>query len=213
MWRNQNPSHRELKIADELAGKSFQHVMEVLDSGEDAEAGGYYLVMPRAEGSLSDELINRGMLQPDPSVDILRQIAEGLWGARKFFWCVQILRGVTPPPPKATRNGAVGGLVLHLIIITIGAAAGYFLLALLTTQPYVLTDNGLTVGARPPHYQERFVPWNQITLVRCHYGRYDVPGIADIYLYTTKGKERLTNGVVRLEPVRDSCASTCPMKS
>jgi hypothetical protein len=39
--------------------------------------------------------------------------------------------------------------------------------------------------------------------VRYRYGRYDVPGIADIYLYTTQGKERLTNGVVRLEPVRD----------
>jgi eukaryotic-like serine/threonine-protein kinase len=71
-------AHRELKIADELVGKSFQHVLEVLDSGKDAEAGGYYLVMPRAERSLSDELINSGMLQPDRSVDILRQIAEGI---------------------------------------------------------------------------------------------------------------------------------------
>jgi hypothetical protein len=126
-----------------------------------------------------------------------------VWGARKFFWCVQILRGVAPLPPKATRSGAVGGLVLHLVIIASGAAAGYFLLALLTTQPYVLTDNGLTVGARPLHYQERFVPWSQITRVVCRYGRYDVPGIADIYLYTTHGKERLTNGVIPLEPVRD----------
>ncbi len=77
-------AHRELKIADELAGKSFQHVLEVLDSGEDAEAGGYYLVMPRAEGSLSDELINRGMLQPDQSVALLRQIAEGLKEAQNI---------------------------------------------------------------------------------------------------------------------------------
>ncbi len=64
-------AHRELKIADELAGKSFQHVLAVLDSGEDAEAGGYYLVMPRAERSLSDELTKRGILQPTESVDIL----------------------------------------------------------------------------------------------------------------------------------------------
>jgi len=126
-----------------------------------------------------------------------------VWGGRKFFWCVQILRGVAPPPPKATRGGAVGGLVLHLVIVTIGVAAGYFLLGLLTTQPYVLTDNGLTVGARPPHYQERFVPWNQITLVRCHYGEYGRQGIGDIYIYTTQGRETLANGVVRLEPVRD----------
>lgn len=77
-------AHRELKIADELAGKSFQHVLEIFDSGEDAEAGGYYLVMPRAERSLSDELINRGMLQPDQSVDILRQIAEGIKEAKNI---------------------------------------------------------------------------------------------------------------------------------
>ena len=126
-----------------------------------------------------------------------------VWGVRKFFWCAQILRGIAPPPPKKTRGGAVVVLAFCLFIITIGAAAGYFLLGLLTTQPYVITDNGLTVGARPPHYQERFVPWNQITRVVCRYGRYDAPGIADIYLYTTQGMERLTNGVVRLEPVRD----------
>lgn len=71
-------AHRELKIADELAGKAFQHVLAVLDSGEDAEAGGYYLVMPRAEGSLSDELAKRGILPPTESVNILMQIAEGL---------------------------------------------------------------------------------------------------------------------------------------
>src|SRR5689334_370446 len=35
-------AHRELKIADELSEKSFQHVLSVIDSGEDAEAGGYY---------------------------------------------------------------------------------------------------------------------------------------------------------------------------
>jgi hypothetical protein len=36
-------AHRELTIADELAGKNFEHVLAVLDSGEDAESGGYYV--------------------------------------------------------------------------------------------------------------------------------------------------------------------------
>src|SRR5580692_3030147 len=49
-------AHRELKIADELAGKTFEHVLAVLDSGEDSEGGGYYLVMPRAERCLSDHV-------------------------------------------------------------------------------------------------------------------------------------------------------------
>jgi serine/threonine protein kinase len=53
-------AHRELKIADELAGKSFEHVLAVLDSGEDSERGGYFVVMPRADRSLADELGMRG---------------------------------------------------------------------------------------------------------------------------------------------------------
>jgi serine/threonine-protein kinase len=71
-------AHRELKIADELGGKSFRHVLEILDSGEDSEGGGYYVVMPRAERSLLDELKVQGKLPFDQATDIRRQIAEGL---------------------------------------------------------------------------------------------------------------------------------------
>ena len=71
-------AHRELKIADELAGKTFEHVLAVLDSGEDSEGGGYYLVMPRAERCLSDHVHACGILPPAEAMDILRQLAEGL---------------------------------------------------------------------------------------------------------------------------------------
>ena len=71
-------AHRELKIADELAGKKFEHVLAVLDSGEDSESGGYYIVMPHADKSLSDDVTARGMLLPAEAIDILRQLAEGL---------------------------------------------------------------------------------------------------------------------------------------
>jgi len=71
-------AHRELRIAEELAGKGFEHVLAVLDSGEDSEGGGYFVVMPRAERSLADELRTRGMLPPAEAIDTLRQIAKGL---------------------------------------------------------------------------------------------------------------------------------------
>jgi serine/threonine-protein kinase len=71
-------AHRELKIADELAGKSFEQVLAVFDSGEDSERGGYFVVMPRAEQSLADRLRTEGMPSSADAVDILRQIAEGL---------------------------------------------------------------------------------------------------------------------------------------
>jgi serine/threonine-protein kinase len=71
-------ARRELKIADEIAGKSFAHVLEILDAGEDSEGGGYYIIMPRADRSLADELELRKLFPEAEAVDILRQIAEGL---------------------------------------------------------------------------------------------------------------------------------------
>jgi len=70
-------AHRELRIAEELIGKSFHHVLAVLDSGEDA-GGGYYVVMPRADRSLEAELGSRGRVPAGEETDILLQIAEGV---------------------------------------------------------------------------------------------------------------------------------------
>ena len=71
-------AHRELKIADELAGRTFKHVLEVFDAGEDSENGGYYVVMPRAERSLSDHIGLRGSPTAAEATEFLKQIAEGL---------------------------------------------------------------------------------------------------------------------------------------
>src|SRR5688572_30180888 len=38
-------AHRELKIASEFAGRSFTNVLPVIDSGQDADSGTYYLIM------------------------------------------------------------------------------------------------------------------------------------------------------------------------
>ena len=42
----QDTAHRELRIAEELAGRQLLHVMAVLDSGQDAESDLYFVVMP-----------------------------------------------------------------------------------------------------------------------------------------------------------------------
>src|SRR5690348_13008093 len=47
---------RELTLADALAGNVYQHVVPVLDAGEDADSGSFYVVMPVCEHSLSDYL-------------------------------------------------------------------------------------------------------------------------------------------------------------
>jgi serine/threonine-protein kinase len=71
-------AHRELEIAEELQGKSFKHLLDVLDSGQDAEAGAYYVIMPRADRSLADHLRAHGIPPPAEAVEILSQIAEGI---------------------------------------------------------------------------------------------------------------------------------------
>ena len=38
-------AHRELTISDELAGRSFEHVLAPLDSGQDADTDDYFVVM------------------------------------------------------------------------------------------------------------------------------------------------------------------------
>ena len=53
-------------------------MLEIFDAGKDSEDGGYYMVMPRAERSLSDELRLRGAPTAEDATDILKQIAEGL---------------------------------------------------------------------------------------------------------------------------------------
>lgn len=71
-------SHRELTIVDELAGKNFEHILEVYDSGQDAESESYYIVMPKAEKSLQDYIDEKGTLTDNESIEILLQIILGL---------------------------------------------------------------------------------------------------------------------------------------
>src|SRR6266478_5875814 len=61
-------AHRELAIAEELAGRQFENVLAPTDSGQDANTGAYYLVMPRADKSLADELASRGAIPAAESV-------------------------------------------------------------------------------------------------------------------------------------------------
>jgi hypothetical protein len=123
-----------------------------------------------------------------------------LWGGKGLVRCFNMLRGVGPPPPKATRASALAALVIFAAVIAIALATGFGLVAMLTTQPYRVTDAGITVGARPPHYRARFIPWSQITHIACRSrwrGRRDHDSI---YIYTTQGRETLP-GNFPLQPL------------
>jgi serine/threonine protein kinase len=71
--------HRELAIVDELVGRDLVHVLPVLDWGQDLGSGDYFIIMPRAERNLAEELELR--TAPMPTADaasILLQVASGL---------------------------------------------------------------------------------------------------------------------------------------
>jgi hypothetical protein len=71
-------AHRELAIATDLAGKSFNHIIPIYDAGLDAESDHYFVVMAKAEHSLSD-VLNRELSFPsEEATAILLQVANGL---------------------------------------------------------------------------------------------------------------------------------------
>lgn len=71
-------AHRELKVAAELAGREFKHVMPVFDAGQDSESDGYFVIMPVAEQSLQDQLDAKGPMAEADAAAVLRQVAAGL---------------------------------------------------------------------------------------------------------------------------------------
>ena len=71
-------AHRELKIASELANRKFEHVMPVLDAGQDSESDGYFVIMPVADQSLQDVLNRNGAMEEAQAVEVVLQVTLGL---------------------------------------------------------------------------------------------------------------------------------------
>ena len=71
-------AHRELQIADELKGRSFEHVVPFIDAGEDADSGDYFVVMTKAEDNLQNFIDNSPRIQASEAASILLQIVNGL---------------------------------------------------------------------------------------------------------------------------------------
>ena len=71
-------AHRELRIADELKGLTLEHVLPVIDAGEDADSGDYFVVMPRADRTLQDKVDREGVFDAALTSSVLLQIAKGL---------------------------------------------------------------------------------------------------------------------------------------
>jgi hypothetical protein len=122
------------------------------------------------------------------------------WGGKGFLRSCNMLLGAGLLPPKATRTSVLAALVIFAAVVAIALAMGFGVVAMLTTQPYRVTDAGITVGARPPDYRPRFIPWSQITHIACRMRWRGRRKRDSIYIYTTQGRETLPS-TVPLEPL------------
>lgn len=71
-------AHRELRIADELAGRECTHIIPIFDAGQDAESEAYFVIMARAERSLQDDLDGGQEFSDLEAAGCLLDIATGL---------------------------------------------------------------------------------------------------------------------------------------
>jgi serine/threonine-protein kinase len=69
-------AQRELSLAETLANQNFPNVVPVFDAGEDAESGGFFIVMARCDKSLQDHL-KAARPTPAEAVSIMSELAEG----------------------------------------------------------------------------------------------------------------------------------------
>src|SRR5687767_14499745 len=67
-------AHRELALAADLLNRSLLNVLPVLDSGQDADSDGYYVIMPVAGPSLQSLLEERGHFDTKEACTILSDI-------------------------------------------------------------------------------------------------------------------------------------------
>lgn len=124
------------------------------------------------------------------------------WGGRNLRLSSKIIRGNAPPPAGSTNvvSGSLG-LAFYSLVVVLALGSGYFLCALLTTQPTLVTESGVLIGAHPPKYQTNFLAWREITSVEC-----GMPPRSDairrLVLRSGDNKVELGNAGVALEPVR-----------
>lgn len=71
-------AHRELAIADDLAGRQLRHVVPILDCGQDPASENYFVVMPAAETSLQAYVESAGVMSSSEVIAVLTEVLDGL---------------------------------------------------------------------------------------------------------------------------------------
>ena len=87
------------------------------------------------------------------------------WGVKNLRLCIRMLQGKLPFPLRNSTPYVVVGIVFYLVVLAVGVGASCFFVALETTRPTIISQDGIAVGAAPPRYQQRFIHWGEITRI------------------------------------------------
>jgi hypothetical protein len=123
------------------------------------------------------------------------------WGAKNLRVCIRMLQGKLPLPPRSSAPFVVVGIAFSLAALAVGLGATVFFVALETTGPTIVSGDGILVGAGPPHYRQRFIPWDQITKVTCNLPPRE-NRIRILRIYSQDSVVELGNAGVALESAR-----------
>ena len=137
-------------------------------------------------------------------------IAGTRWALRNLVNCIQIARGARPRPAIVpSQSYVLAGMLIFAAFTAFSLWCGFFLLALGTTKPTIVSDTGIVAGGGPPYYRERTVSWSGVVRVNCYLTRSG--GIRELNLYSEDGEEiGMGNAGGRLEDVRSFIAQHVP---
>jgi hypothetical protein len=122
------------------------------------------------------------------------------WGARNLLLCLRMLQGRAPLPTNSNSRFLAIGIVFHLVTVVLGFGAALFFLALETTQPTIVSQNGLLLGSGPLRYQQKFIPWREITEITCNASPRE-NRIRAVAFHTANARIQLGNAGTSLEGV------------
>jgi hypothetical protein len=131
------------------------------------------------------------------------------WGSKNLRLCIRILQGKVPSPSGSSPTFAVIGMFFYLAVLAVGVGATVFFVALETTQPTIVSQDGILVGAAPPRYRQRLIPWNEITKVTCYLPPRE-NRIRSLWFYSPDSQVELGNAGLALESVRAIAVKRAP---
>lgn len=131
------------------------------------------------------------------------------WGWKNPCLTLRMLQGEVPLPRGSSPPFVVVGVAFYLVVLVVGFGTSLFFLALETTQPTIISQDGITLGAGPPFYRQRFIAWSEVTKVTCNLPPRE-NRIRSITIYSHDASEELGNAGLALESVRAAILARAP---